>query len=554
MTKIFPAQNFDTARKPNIQKYLVLVLIFLSGIALYIPFLSNGLIFDDQSFFYGSGVFSTYALTPFNFYPRTLPYFSFAFIQATSQSFEIQRLANIFLHCTNAWLIFLLLQSLQQVPASSIQQKLSDEYRNISITSGGVALAFVLHPVAVYGAGYLTQRTILFATFFSLLALLKFKRAIDTNSWPALFWAVTFSIGAMFSKEHAVTLPASVACLLLISRTQPTIKQIKTTAIYLVLCAPFMAWLVYLLRNMVAAPYEIHAPLYLQDQREMLWLRSALTECGLYFSYLRIWLLPDTSLMSIDLRVPFPESWLSTQAVLGGSAFLLSLVLGTYLTLRSTRFRLFGFGLLYTQSLFLVELSSIRVQEPLVLYRSYLWAPGFLFMALDLIKQLSMRQKLAVFLLILPILGYQSVDRLKSMSTSLSVWNDAQAKLSSDLLPGAFRIYFNRGVRYSGQKKNDAALSDFATCERLNPEFSGCFSGKAGVLFRQNAYQPALTAISTALSLDPRNAGDWETKGKILEALGQNEASAEAYETADTLGGSIATIMRKGYRQLEAEK
>ncbi|MBI2276767.1 MAG: hypothetical protein HYU74_05400 [Dechloromonas sp.] len=535
----------ESARQ-KLGRSLVFVTIVLAGMALYVPFIGNELIFDDISFFYRGHWLSHFAVTPFDYIPRTLPYFSFAFIQTLTQSFEIQRLANLCLHCINGYLLFLLSQMLLSMLSAAGHAPRTNKESVTTLASGGIALAFVLHPVAVYGTGYLVQRTILFATFFSLFALVNLGRAFKSDSWPPLIWAASLSVLAMFSKEHAVTLPVAAIGLLWVVAPKPSPGQYRKAAAYLLICAPAMIWLVYALRWAIANPYEPHAPIYFPSAGEALWSRSALAQSGLYFEYLRLWLVPDTALMSIDLRAPFPETWSSPRALLGGIAFLLAFATGSYALLRSKHYRLLGLGLIYTQVLFMVELLSVRLQEPFVLYRSYLWAPGFMLMAASLLQQLSRRAILLIVMVTAPILAYQAVDRLNSISTGMKVWADAQAKLTRDELPGAFRIYYNRGVQYLRAKQYDLALTDFVTCNRLNPSYAGCHSGKAVVLSRNKNYESALDAIESALSIDPGNPSYWESKGNVLKALGQFQQANAAFAEAEGLGGSIGTVLRRG--------
>lgn len=533
-----------TTPKDKIILSTVFVAIAFPVLALYTPFISNELIFDDLTFFLGGFAYSYYATTPFDLSPRTLPFFSFAFIQATTQSYEVQRLFNIGLHILNAFLIFLLLKKQTEIAneAKSVGNNSSQKY-SIAL-SAGFSLCFALHPVAVYGVGYLTQRTILFATLFSLLALLKLLDALRENSWPSVFWATIASIAAMFSKEHAVSLPFAAAILLFAHPKTPTAEQIRKVATYSLSCIPFVVWLIFRLRHTVAVPYESHATLYVPTSEEHLWLRSALTQCQLYFQYLRLWIVPDISLMSIDIRVHFPERLLSPTPVLGGALFLSLAASCAYLLFRHKRWRLFAFGILYTQILFLVELSTVRIEEPFVLYRSYFWAPGVLLGLLNLALLLSRKFILGAFALILPILAYQSLNRLESISTSKNAWSDAQSKLASDELPGAFRIYYNRGVQYLRTQEYELALTDFVTCNRLNSSYAGCFSGQAAAFSKQKKFAEALSAIDAALKLSAANPGFWESKGKLHEALGQSDQAVASYSKAEALGGSITTLIR----------
>ncbi|EFK97765.1 hypothetical protein LDC_0180 [sediment metagenome] len=77
------------------------------------------------------------------------------------------------------------------------------------------ALVFVMHPVAVYGAAYLIQRTILLATLFSLLSWLCVLRGLEERKPLWLWLSVLCYVDAVLSKEHAVMVPAVGALLAL---------------------------------------------------------------------------------------------------------------------------------------------------------------------------------------------------------------------------------------------------------------------------------------------------------------------------------------------------
>ena len=523
--------------------------IAAAGAALYLPFLNNELVFDDLSFFYQPNVLSHYATRPFDFRPRTFPYFTFAFVHALTQSFEVQRLVNLLIHLANGSLLFVIARQLfiltdtNKNVASNAHRKLHD--REILVCHY-VALAFVLHPVAVYGTAYLVQRTILFATFFSLLSLYCFAISLTTDNWRPRVLAALLASVAILSKEHAVTLPFAIAALTVTTNAGRSRTALIKTVIFILLCIPAMALVTFNARYYVANTYEIHVALFspLTDESRWLWLRSALMECSLFFDYLRLWLAPDNSKMSVDIRPPFPLAWHEFGALAGGISFVSAVFIGFWLLLRSPGNRIAGFGLIYALILFSVELTTVRLQEPFVLYRSYLWAPGFLLCGAALLRNIQKGFIAAIFLTTLPYLAVLSVDRLESLKNNKAVWADAAEKLASDKRPGAFRIYYNRGVQYVKSRRYDLAMADMQRCESLQPDFFGCRLGKALIFEKRKEYRAALFETEAAIALDKRNPAAWEQKGRLLDSLGM-PGSQDAYAEADRLGGSLGSLFRK---------
>jgi len=540
--------SMEKHEKRTLPNWAIALLIGIAGCALYLPFISNPLVFDDEPFFYATLKYSYYAITPFDFAPRTFPFFTFAFVQTITQSFEAQRVVNLVIHGINAYLLFILSRELLAATRPH-----STEFAPAPQTTticAAIALIFLLHPVAVYGVGYLAQRTILIAVLFCLSSQFFLVKALRGNRWNLLFIAALLSSLSIYAKEHAIAFPLTGALLLFTLQVKPSSEQIKKIAVYLLLCTPTLIWVIYRLKHTVGEAYEPFVNNFAESQaligsEQNTWLLSVFTECGLYFQYLRLWLAPDTALMSIDLRVTFVEHWLSLRSLFNILAFLGSAILGAYLVLRSRRFKLAGYGILYSQVVFLTELATIRIQEPFVLYRSYLWAPGFLMIGLNILAITPPRLFRLFVLIALPILALQSIDRLTSMKTSSNLWEDAELKLQAAPLPGAFRIYYNLGIEKLRAQKSAEALGALERCQDLSPGFFGCLSAKASALVQLKRYNEALMALDTSLAIAPNEAATWETKGQAHEALGQTEQANAAYAKSEALGGSLATILRK---------
>ncbi len=188
---------------------------------------------------------------------------------------------------------------------------------------------------------------------------------------------------AVLSKEHAVLLPAAVLPAALLGPVAGRFA-LRHAAIYLAACAPAAIFVVLRSLGLIGGAYEeaftaIAAELEDAsgiDVSARPLLMSAVTQAGLFFNYLALWLWPHPGGMSIDLRVDFLASWSPAWIATKVLAFLGCAALGVALWVRGGAARLAGCGLLYVWVMFVVEFSAARFQEPFVLYRSYLWAPG----------------------------------------------------------------------------------------------------------------------------------------------------------------------------------
>lgn len=168
---------------------------------LYWPFLSNGLIFDDHGLFLNGAVYD-FAQVIFDLRPRTFPYFTLGFVKVLNSGLEANRIFSLAIHILCTWLLYLLLFALlkQTLYFSSKSDELQQTDTHIIVVPFFCVTWFAIHPIAVYGAGYLAQRTILFATLFSLLSVWFFCRAFAKNRAIDIVTAALFYSIAVFSK------------------------------------------------------------------------------------------------------------------------------------------------------------------------------------------------------------------------------------------------------------------------------------------------------------------------------------------------------------------
>jgi protein O-mannosyl-transferase len=500
---------------------------------LYLPFLGNPLVFDDLAVFSGAD-FAYFAAHPFAPSLRNLPYFSLAFPQVMWGYFppwdhaHIHRILSLAFHIACALALYkLILDLVRTAGANSGVAALPGN--DAIVPAFAVAAVFAIHPVAVYGAGYLVQRTIVLATLFSLLSVMYFARGLARGKRADASVAALFYTLAVFSKEHSVLLPAAavMAAPLLAQDRRFTMRY---AALYLLACLPAAATAVTLTWWVVGAAYEPHidAPLA--------WIASAVTQSGLFFRYLAAWVLPDTAAMSIDVRIDFAQGLSPAWMLLKTGAFTAFGALGLMLLFRRGRAGVAGFGMLYFWILFLVEFSTVRFQEPYVLYRSYLWAPGILIALAAVLSALPRKIAFALLVIACPILLYQSHDRLRTFSGNHALWADAAAKLPSTPVPGGWRPLFNLAREQTFAGRVDRAIETVDRCLAQYPGSSRCHFARGALHNRAGEHEQALPYLDRALALRPGYAVAHYQRGLALEKLGRREEAEAAYRESSRLG------------------
>ena len=504
---------------------------------LYLPFLHNPLVFDDRIFFSGLR-FAYYATHPLGLDLRLPPYFTLTVTEVLwSGVIAAQRSVSLVLHIGVALALYKLLLDLQRAALPAPAQA------DAPLRAAIGAAAFALHPVAVYGAGYLVQRSIVMATLFGLLSAVLFLRGLrrgahaDAVSAALMFWL------AVLSKEHAVLLPAAVALLGLLARaSRPFV--LRHVALYFVACAPAAIFVTLRSLGVIGGAYEeaagaIAAQLGAasgDDVAAQSLALSAVTQAGLFFKYLGLWLWPDPSGMSIDVRVDFAAGWTIGWILAKVTAFAACGVLGGVLLLRGGAARLAGLGLLYAWILFFVEFSAVRFQEPFVLYRSYLWGPGFVCVAVAALSRLPRRGAFAVGLLACAALAYAAHDRLVTFSNPVLLWEDAVAKLPAQPVPWGSRALYQAGhaYLYAGQPRK--AIDVAERCTRQYPKTMQCAYARGAIHLHLEQFELARQHLLRAIELRPDVGILHHRLGLALEGLKRMDDAQAAYRRSLELG------------------
>jgi protein O-mannosyl-transferase len=510
--------------------------------ALYLPFLGNPLVFDDKIFFSGYR-FSYYATHPLGFDLRLPPYFSLTITQVLSGGLVAQRVVSLLLHIGCALALYKLLIDLQRAalrPANGA---------GVVLRAAFGAAAFALHPVAVYGAGYLVQRSIVMATLFGLLAAVLFLRGLRRGSHAdALSAALLYSL-AVLSKEHAVLLAAAIVPVVFLTET-PKRFALRHALIFLAACAPAAIFVTLRSLGVIGGVYEegagaIAAQLSSATGEDILQhslALSAVTQAGLFFKYLGLWLFPDPGAMSIDLRVDFAAGWSPAWIAVKVAAFAACGVLGVVLLLRRGAAGLAGFGLLYAWLQFFVEFAAVHYQEPFVLYRSYLWGAGVICVAVAALSRLTRPGTIAAGALACLVLGYAAHDRLVTFSDPLLLWEDAAAKLPDRPVPWGSRTLYGLGREYLYAGQPERAIATAEHCVRLYPKTARCIYARGAVRLQLREFARAAADLERARALDPGSAVIHHRLGLALECLGRIDEAVASYRKALQLGFGGAQV------------
>lgn len=514
-------------------------LLTAATLAIYLPGLSNQLVFDDKRLLDGTILGRFGSLLELR--PRMLSYGSFVWVKALlGDDWWKQRLVNVLLHLGVAGSLYALFRQLLQSPRFHEEDRADPELApsRLAALRVGVAL-FALNPVAVYAVAYLVQRSIVMAALFVVLACLAWVRGLVTGRRYWLVLALPCYLLAVMSKESAVA-AAALAVPLYIFVSRPGWKRaFAVIALALLAVAGVAALLLKLYGSIIGVALDESSRLFVQQLQAMspgvasrLFPLSILNQAALFFCYGFLWLVPYVQWMSIDLRPAFPLTFGAFPQVLGAIGFLAVLAGSSWLLLRrSNILALLGLCLLIPSLLYFTEFAIVWVQDPFVLYRSYLWAlavPGLVAIPLIGCKP-KVIYPIGVMLAVL--FAGLAVERTLSLKDELTVWSDAVSKVDLRASPnavGRWRPYINRGAYYLDRELPDYAYSDFANAVALGePYGSAVFNmGVSQQLMKRHA--EALASFAKAESMGFVEPGLYYQRAESLQALGR---VAEAYDS-----------------------
>jgi len=554
-------------RSLTFQPYIQVGLLLLAVLALYAGSLPAPFVFDDLEFFENPETLSKYGQGYFSFELRWLPYASL--VQTTNWlGFDRSwlRLGNVLLHAATVTALFFLLQRLflTTLGGDSSGPRLAQGVQDRGVPNGILpaltwfaffgALMFALHPVAVYGVAYLIQRSTLMATLFVLLMLLTYLEGLLRGNWRWMVAAALCYFFAVYSKEHSIAAPGVALALTLLVR-KPSATLFKLIAPYYILAALIAAtvlWSTLSSKGVLGEVYETRALGMLEHSAKLqglsdpstgsstslpnLQLLSILTQCGLYFKYLWLWLLPNPVWMSVDMREPFAMTLFSWPYTFGLIGFLGYFCGAVWLLLKRGKLGLLGFALLFPWIMFLTEWSTVRIQEPFVLYRSYLWMPG-IFAALPLMSGWLAPKKVYLMLgLVCLLLVPLTLNRLDTFSSAIKLWDDAEKLVrGKSSVFGIERIYYNRGTELGKLKRYEEAIADFSKAIAIQP-FDYVYGNRATAHYFLANYQQALSDYGRAIATNPGNANSYYGRALTYRAVGDLAAAQEDFRKSCALG------------------
>ena len=543
--------------------------VLAAVLAIYLPGWNHELLFDDLRLTDGA-IFGNYG-SLLTFKQRMLSYGSFIWVDLLAgPGWWKQRLVNVGLHLATVAALYALVRELLErtrFPEEFESQPHFGMSRQAAVQVG-VAL-FAVNPMAVYAVAYLVQRSIVMATLFSVLACWCFVRGLSGRgvAWYGL--ALLSYVAAVLSKEHAVMV-AAMAVPLYIHVRRPSWKTVATiagasTALIAVAAVVFFG----IYGELIGKLFDQRSLDFAQQLERLspgitqrMYPLSILNEAALFFAYGFLWFAPNVMWMSVDMRPAFPLSYMAFPQVLGVVGYVGLWIAALWAVLRRRgALSLAGVALMFPLLLYATEFATVWVQDPFVLYRSYLWAVAVPVLVAIVLTGFQPKTIYVIGCAIGLVFTVLAFERVQSLRDDHTAWGDAAEKIDLKApasAVGRWRPFLNLGAYHLDRGSLGEAQRSFATAEALGSLHGSARFNLGVALQQQKKHAQALTTFAEAEKQGFKDLPLYYHRGESAFALGQFALAFDSFSqgltsAAEGVTGKEIDRMRETMRMRRAE-
>lgn len=112
-----------------------------------------------------------------------------------------------------------------------------------------------------------------------------------------------------------------------------------------------------------------------------------------------------------------------------------------------------------------------------------------------------------------------------------AIENKLYIELSAGNSPSVAVLY-EAALKQSEERQYVAAIENFETVQKLEPQFVAAFVDGAFVAFEMGDKRRALSWLQTATIIEPRHFAAWQGLGTLYEDMGDGKKAQEAYQNA----------------------
>jgi Tfp pilus assembly protein PilF len=520
--------------------------IILCGLVLYIPPLQSTSFYDDDK----ASVEQNQVIKKIDI-PEIFNAFNTRFLVGLSFALNYKwralhpsgyRFINLFIHCFNAFLVYLLIRSTLYL----YQARKPMFFCPLEWPAFFGAMLFLCHPIQTEPVNFITQRFVLMATFFYLLTLYLYIQYRCRKQKRYLIAAMSSAIAAMFCKEFVVTLPLMLVLYDFYFLPEETIRkrcQSLLPFFVIVLIVPLLLSRTppeaigqaniadsYLIQKGNTQKIENHIDItrarYSIGRKQYF-----LTELNVMCTYVRLLFVPINQNFDYD----YPKSnQLDNKTALCGIFLLCLLVLAVF-TYKS--YRIVSFSIVWFFIALSVESSFIPIGDVIAEYRLYLAIVGFVFLVMALIYMRKVDVKKLNMIAAVILIGFSVLTYQRN-----KIWKDFTALLDDTIQksPHIARLYNNRGYAYFDQGNLTQARADYNKAIELDPNYALPYNNRGNVYTKQGNFTQAMSDYNKAIEINSKYAEVYNNRGNLYDKQGNFTQAMFDFTKAIELNSKLA--------------
>lgn len=382
------------------------------------------------------------------------------------------RIVNLALHIANGSLLF----SLIKITAGYLNYRDDVKTGLIALFS---SLIFITHPIQTESITYIVSRSVLLSTFFFLLGIILFAKAVGAAGRKRAAWITALfiiSLLGMASREEFFLFPIMLILYDLYFISKQDIKGVfRNYKIHL----PVILTLGYVAYIALSFNYGEHAGF---GVKEFTPLEYLMTQFNAHWTYLRLLVLPVNQ--NIDYDYPIAKALFELPTILSFIGYVGLWVTGISLYKKRpvTSFCILWFMVTLAPSSSIMPLLDVifehRLYMPsigiiIALTSSFFYVLQFTMHRSRFTAYASRIQLSAVCLLLSAVIIVFSIVTYQRNT----VWHD-KASLWEDVVKKSLnkaRGYNNLGIAYSNHGRLDEAIQAYLTALKLKPDYAKAY-------------------------------------------------------------------------------
>ncbi len=425
---------------------------------------------------------------------------------------------NVVFHTMNSVLLFFIVRKILEL--AEVDRARRD------VLAGFAGALFLLHPVNTEAVSYVAQRAedLSVLLFFGAFALFLYRRAPEMTWIRSAVVLILFGLAVMV-KEHTIALPALLLLTDYFWNPRFSISGIRRNwRLYVPVVGGIILVAVYLAKVMRGAG---NAGFGLKD---FTWYQYFFTQCRAFWVYIRLFLLPVG--LRVDYDFPISRTILDHGSLVGLVAILAAVGAAFYFR---RRYPLAAYGLFAFIILMAPTSSFLPIKDPIAERRLYLSMMGLLFIVLEFLRRVDVKQFkwMAALGGVLLVAAFGTYQRCIVWSDPVILWEDTVAKS-----PMLARDEFQLAEAYREEGQCAKALPHYQRTEQL--ESTGKHSDWYDTLFLDwglaygdclNQPAEALAKYKQALAIKP-TAIAYSQIGMTYGKQGRNAEALEVLRQA----------------------